>query len=276
MHAFQQVDVFIPVYNDVEFIQETIQSCLKQREVDVRVLVSDNQSTDGSFEKVSEMASLDDRIVVSRNPENLGFVGNLQRLHYIVERPYYMFLCSDDCLRDDYAFKDALLLFEQHPEITSVYSNIDFIDAKGAKIASNKFRRGETFDARETLSESLISMRNRFGIPLLHRTDISRQYPYRSDLKYTNDLWHSYKVGSHGRCGHIERECIGNRYTGNNLTIALMSNAISEFASIAESENIDLSRRQRLFQRINHCKVIAAKIFFFQVLLPLRKMLGRS
>lgn len=268
-----EVDVFIPVYNDVEFVAQAVSSCLMQEQVDVRLLVSDNCSTDGTSELLREMAEADSRIVLSRNSTNLGLAGNMQRVHELVTRPYYMFLCSDDCLIDKNAFRDALALFEAFPDVTSVYSNIDFIDRDGRLIARNKFHRSTTFSARKTLQKSLISTRNRFGIPLMHRTEISARYRYRDDLVYSNDLWHSYKVGMHGMCGHVDRACIGNRYTGDNLTVELMGSALNELKRIEKAEEVSFNSLDRILQFGNHIKTVAAKMFFFKILIPLKSFL---
>lgn len=267
-----EIDVFIPVYNDVDCIGRAIQSCLNQKGVDVRVLVSDNCSTDGTFELVSELAKTDSRIKVSQNSSNLGLAGNMQRVHELVSRPFYMFLCSDDFLLDLNAFGDSLKLFEKYPDVMSVYSDINFVDGKERLIATNRFKRGEVFEAEETLRESLLTTRNRFGIPLLHRTRVSAEYKYRDDLVYSNDLWHSYKVASHGVCGHIARPCIANTYTGSNLTVSLMRHAIVELRSIEASEQLNFGLFDRVRQHVNHIKTIAAKTFFFKILIPLRAM----
>jgi len=242
----QAIDVFIPVYNDERYIARAIQSCLDQEGVNVRVLVNDNCSTDQTYQIVKDIAKQDSRVLVTQNEINIGMVMNLHRLVELVQRPFYMFLCSDDCLLDTHAFASALELFEKHDDLVSVYSNINFLDPNGKLIAKNRFERPEVFEAEDTMRLSLITMRNRFGIPLLHRSEFGTQYPFLEQAKYSADLWHSYKVGKNGHCGHIDRACIGNTYTGENLTRSLMKNALAEFKYVAHLENIEL----RTFEKI--------------------------
>ncbi|MEQ1651299.1 MAG: glycosyltransferase [Hyphomicrobium sp.] len=50
------IDVFIPVYNDKIYLPKAVDSALGQRGVDVRVIISDNASTDGTFEWAQEQS----------------------------------------------------------------------------------------------------------------------------------------------------------------------------------------------------------------------------
>jgi len=268
------IDVFIPVYNDEKYIARAIQSCLDQKGVDVRVLVSDNCSTDRTYSIVQEIAKRDARVIATQNETNIGMVPNLHRLVELVERPYYMFLCSDDYLLDTQAFASAIELFEKYDNLTSVYSNINFVDPNGKLIAKNRFNRHEVFDAKCTMRRSLITTRNRFGIPLLHLSEFGKQHPFLEKAKYSADLWHSYKVGEHGRCGHIDRACIGNTYTGHNLTRSLMGDALRELKYLAQLENIQLSPFEKICQLANHTKTLCAKYAFFKFLLPLKTRLN--
>lgn len=274
MANIPKIDVFIPVFNDKRYIGRAINSCLDQAGVDVRVLVSDNCSTDGTFEVVSAIAENDDRVVVHRNEENIGMIKNLHRLQELVDRPYYMFLCSDDFLLDKNAFSAAVSLFDKNPELVSIYSNIDFLDANGKKIITNAFARGEIFDPLMAMKDSLITTRNKFGIPLLHKTKYAILYPFLEDINYSSDLWHSYKVGSHGLCGHVNRSCIGNTYNGENLTRSLMKDAYLELRSLAELEDIRLTTSEKIRQYFNHYKTVFLKYLFFRVMIPLKIQLN--
>lgn len=270
------IDVFIPVYNDERYVARAINSCLEQEGVDVRVLVSDNCSTDNSYKIAQEIAECDPRVIVSQNEINIGMVSNLHRLNDLVERPFYMFLCSDDYLLDRSAFASALDLFEKYDDLVSVYSNIDFLDPNGKLIARNRFDRNEIFDPKVTMRRSLITTRNRFGIPILHRSEFGKQHSFLENTKYSSDLWHSFKVGENGRCGHINRACIGNTYTGDNLTRSLMRDALSELKYLAKLENIELTPFENLCQLGNYFKTLCAKYMFFRFLLPLKTRLNAA
>jgi len=271
----KNIDVFIPVYNDERYIARAIKSCLDQVDVNVRVLVSDNCSTDATGAIIREMANNDPRVIIHRNKTNTGMIKNMHRLQELVERPFYMFLCSDDYLLDNSAFASALALFEKYPDLTSIYSNIDFIDPNGKLIATNNFNRGEVFDADQAMQKSLITTRNCFGIPLMHRTEFGKQYRYLEEALYAADLWHSFKVGKNGRCGHVNRSCIGNTYTGDNLTRSLMSGALKELKFLANLEGIQLTKLEKIRQSFNHVKTFCSKYIFFKMLVPFKTYMNK-
>ena len=275
MSITKKIDVFIPVYNDQQYIGRAIQSCLDQIDVDVRVLVSDNCSTDGTFEIVQAFAENDHRVKLYRNQKNIGLTGNMKKAYELVTRDFYMLLCSDDFLLDRYAFPTALQLFGKYPNLVSVYSNIDFVDSNGKLILTNRFKRGEVFDAEPTMRHSLISTRNKFGIPLLHKTEYAKRYRYLDKAAYTNDLWHSYKVGQNGQCGHIDRSYIANTYSGNNLTLRLMNKALGELRYLAKLEDISLPQAELYLQLFNHCKTMSFKLIFFKFVLPIKMLINQ-
>lgn len=268
-----QIDVYIPVYNGEDVILRAIQSCLDQVAVDVRVIVSDNLSSDRTPEIVSELAQNDPRVVLMQNPKNIGMLPNINRLFDVVERPFYMFLCADDHLIDQNAFSKALALLDAHPEMASVYSDMQFQDGAGQRILDNRFKRSSVFDPKSVFIQSLVRTRNGFGIPLLHRSQDGLSYQYQSDCVYASDVLQSYMCARGKTCGHIPELCIGNTYAGGNMTRGMMQTALKAFRQAEVHANISLSPSQRLRQSINHRLVFIQKIIFFQILLPIRRLL---
>lgn len=66
--ALPRLDVMVAAYNEVEVINRTIDSLLTSRDVDVRVLVIDDGSTDGTYEAVKAAFGQDPRVLLRRKP----------------------------------------------------------------------------------------------------------------------------------------------------------------------------------------------------------------
>lgn len=64
--------VLLAAYNGSAWIDEQIQSILRQENVDVRLIVRDDQSSDSTFEVVSRLASTDPRIELLRADSSSG------------------------------------------------------------------------------------------------------------------------------------------------------------------------------------------------------------
>ncbi len=65
------VSVVVPVYNCVAFIDAAVQSILAQTFSDFELLVSDNASTDGTWEALQRY-TVDPRVRLSRHASNVA------------------------------------------------------------------------------------------------------------------------------------------------------------------------------------------------------------
>src|SRR5262249_18791456 len=71
-----RVSIGLPVYNGAEFLEEAIESLLGQTFKDFELLISDNDSTDGTEEICRRYAARDPRIHYWRNTRNIGGMRN--------------------------------------------------------------------------------------------------------------------------------------------------------------------------------------------------------
>lgn len=71
------VSVLMPTYNVVRFVEESVNSILKQTYVNFEFIIVDDFSIDGTYEKLLELASGDSRIRLFRNYKNSGIVETL-------------------------------------------------------------------------------------------------------------------------------------------------------------------------------------------------------
>ncbi len=257
-----RVQVYIPVYNDIRFLPTAIGSVLGQTGVDVEVIVSDNASTDGTYEYALALAEKEPRLRVVRNPQNLGYMANINKVAGLATATYYMVLCSDDMLLDEGALRKAMRVMEGAADVVSVYCDMDYIDAKGRRVMTRRFRRSGPFDSEAALRRSIIASRNLFGIPLLHRTAVAARFRYRESLTYTLDVVHSAETARQGKVYHLPEALIGNRFTGHNATWGLFSKSRGQFEEVAKIFGLKLTLFERLAQEINRAVVTVSKTAF--------------
>ncbi|MDB5123517.1 MAG: glycosyl transferase [Mucilaginibacter sp.] len=86
----------MPAYNTAPFIAEAIESILAQTFTDFELLISDDASTDATFEIAQTFAKTDARIKVFKQAQNLGFVGNKNFLLQQASGDYIAWQDSDD------------------------------------------------------------------------------------------------------------------------------------------------------------------------------------
>jgi GT2 family glycosyltransferase len=120
--------VAIPVFNRNALIDDCLASALAQRCAGLEVLVIDNHSDDGTWERL--LRARDPRLRLVRNERNLGLFGNFNRCLDLAQGAYLRLLCSDDrltagCLERELAFMEA------HPEVALLSTGGQYIDERG-------------------------------------------------------------------------------------------------------------------------------------------------
>lgn len=114
-----QISVCLLTYNHVEVIESTLKSILDQTITGYEILVSDDCSTDGTWERVLELATEDARIKPVRTTRNLGMPGNANFAVAQSTRPYVALLHHDDLYRKD--------LLEKWAGVLDLYSDAAFV-----------------------------------------------------------------------------------------------------------------------------------------------------
>jgi glycosyltransferase involved in cell wall biosynthesis len=90
------VSIGMPVFNGEQFIGEAIQSLLSQDLADLQILVSDNASTDDTVAIVEAYAARDSRVILYRQPQNIGAAENFRFVRDRARGRYFMWAAHDD------------------------------------------------------------------------------------------------------------------------------------------------------------------------------------
>jgi len=78
-----KVSVGIPVYNEGKHLSQLLHAVSAQTYVAMEIIVSDNASTDNTWEIIQEYAAKDNRFKIVRHPKNMGAHFNFK---YVLER----------------------------------------------------------------------------------------------------------------------------------------------------------------------------------------------
>ncbi|MGE5548193.1 MAG: glycosyltransferase [Solirubrobacterales bacterium] len=111
------VCVGVATYNNQPHIRECLDSILAQDVPRLRVVVSDDASSDATPEILADYARrYPDRMTVLLNPRNLGVSGNVNRILEQVDDDYFCYLPGDDVM---YAGKVArsIAFLESNPDV---------------------------------------------------------------------------------------------------------------------------------------------------------------
>lgn len=199
----EKVVVCLLTYNHVDIITSTIRTILDQTISGYEVIVSDDCSSDGTWERILELAASDSRIKPVRTPRNMGMPGNANFAVAQSSRPYIALLHHDDLYRNDLLEKWTGVL-DDHSDIAFVFNpygdaNTDIVhqgDMPGVCIDGSWLLKNHLFGRwgcvvrgtamiRRAAWEQVGGMREEFD--LLADVDLWMRLAMRSSVGYVSE-----------------------------------------------------------------------------------------
>jgi glycosyltransferase involved in cell wall biosynthesis len=116
-----KVVIGMPVYNGAAFVRESIESILAQSLTDLRLVIGDNASTDGTSDICREYAASDERVAHTRHAENLGAHPNYNYVYQPDGAPYFKWAGHDDVLEPTY-LERCVELLDARPELAMAHT----------------------------------------------------------------------------------------------------------------------------------------------------------
>lgn len=175
------VSIVTPSFNQASYLNEAMQSVLRQDYSPIEYIVIDGGSTDGSIEIIQ--ANKEKLAFWSSQPDE-GQTDAINKGFARAKGKILAWLNADDRLKPN-AVAEAVAFLQQHPEVGMVYGDADFIDANGRVVGQ--------FNARQTDYRALL--RGYVHIPqqaAFWRADLWRQVaPLDKSLSFAMDydLW---------------------------------------------------------------------------------------
>lgn len=93
----------IPVYNGERYLPDALRSIQGQTLTDIRIVISDNGSTDGTEEICRDAAGTDDRIRYLRSDINHGGIWNYRRVASACDTELFSYMAADDVKLPEFA-----------------------------------------------------------------------------------------------------------------------------------------------------------------------------
>lgn len=121
----------IPVYNGERYLPAALRSVQEQDLSDIRIVISDNGSTDRTADICEEAAAGDRRIVYRRYEENRGGIWNFGNVLALADTELFSWMAADDIKLPEFASASIDALDAAGPGAVSACPRTQIIDADG-------------------------------------------------------------------------------------------------------------------------------------------------
>ena len=124
----------MPVYNRENYLDDSIQSILKQSYSNFEFIIIDDCSTDGSKNKIKSYVKKDKRIIFLENKKNICAAKSFKKGFNIAKGAFIARMYSDDISYKD-RFKKQMRLFLSWPQLSVLGTGANIINSRGQLIS---------------------------------------------------------------------------------------------------------------------------------------------
>ena len=120
------IDILMATYNGEKYLAEQIDSILNQTYKNIRLIISDDASKDGTRKILKEYEEKDERIKVFYQEKNLGYVKNFEFLLKQVQSEIFMLSDQDDVWLPEKVEKSYQTLQGQNADLA--FGDLEVVD----------------------------------------------------------------------------------------------------------------------------------------------------
>ncbi|MBR3163409.1 MAG: glycosyltransferase family 2 protein [Clostridia bacterium] len=215
----EQIDILLATYNGEKYIKEQIDSILNQTYKNIKLIVSDDCSKDGTVEILKEYEQKDKRVELHLLQENVGVVKNIEFLLNNVQAPYYMLADQDDYWMPEKVEKSLEKLKKENADL--VFGDLEVVDENLNTIYPS-------FNDYMLLTRKIKKYIGSYKVNYLYNSvtgctvlakkeTIDYILPLPTTSKHLiHDHWIALMVALHGKLAYMPEKYIKYRQHGNN------------------------------------------------------------
>jgi glycosyltransferase involved in cell wall biosynthesis len=241
------VSIVTPSYNQVQFLEETLCSVIRQDYEAIEYIVIDGGSTDGSLEIIKRYEA---QLAYWISEPDKGQVDAINKGLRRASGDIVAWINSDDLYMAG-AIHEAVEALQQNPEVGMVYGDGIMVDAEGKLLDRHTYRTYSVLDLLcfEVLLQPTVFMRRE----ILKRVGyLSEDY----DLILDHDLW--IKIAAHTPILHVPSFWAVERTHESAKTISQAATFVGEAERMVEVAGVSQSfssiikeNRQRVYASLH-------------------------
>lgn len=121
-----RIDILLATYNGEKYLKQQLDSIINQTYKNIKIIVSDDASSDSTVQILKEYQQKDNRIELHIQEKNLGIVKNIEFLLNKVESPYFMLSDQDDVWMQEKIGKSIEYLKKQNADF--LFTDLEVVD----------------------------------------------------------------------------------------------------------------------------------------------------
>ena len=142
-------------YNHKHSIEKSINSILSQTYSNFKLLISDDNSNDGTWEYINEISKTDSRIKCIRTPSNYGMAGNANFVVRHVDTEFFGIIHHDDIYSKE-LLSEWVNIMSSDKEIAYVFNDYEFDGEKSQELKKINGNLDRITDGNRFINEYLL------------------------------------------------------------------------------------------------------------------------
>lgn len=255
----RRVSVIVPCYNYGRYLPACLESVLGQEGVDVRVLVIDDSSTDGSAEVGAALADAEPRVEHRHHPVNHGHIATYNEGFAWADGDYTLLLSADDLLVRG-SLERAVAVMERWPAVGFVYGRTVFLrEGRRTREPSVEAKGAKTWPGHTWVERRCEASINCISSPevVLRTTLVKQLGGFDPDLPHSGDLEYWMRCAAHADVGYVKGadqafyrvHGTSMMRTTYNRPLADLEQRHAAFAAVFERHGAFLPDPERLFRK---------------------------
>ena len=226
------VTVLLAAYNGESFIEEQIQSILKQTYSEINIIIYDDCSSDNTLGILNAISSRNDHVRIVHGDINRGAINAFEILLSLVDTEYFCFSDQDDIWDED---KIELLMDRlKRDDLSLVYADMRVVDENLCTISASMWKYS-CISPLNSKHPSPYVFRNPVpGCSLLCKKNVLQMaLPFPKSIPM-HDIWVVACAAKIGSIGYINKSLQSYRQHGRNELGAVSYSRKGFFTRVAK------------------------------------------
>lgn len=141
VNRYPLASLIVTFYKQEQFVKETVAGALAQTYPNLEIILSDDNSSDGTFEEIKKAVKNyqgPHKIILNRNDNNMGLVPHVNKTLFELSHGDYIFLNGGDDISMPMRVENGIRGFSKFPKVAAVTFSRIIINKDGLEIGEKR------------------------------------------------------------------------------------------------------------------------------------------